>query len=172
MREEFNCDQSSATNNNHHLISHHAQSIRESMTVICLMFQKLVWTLVTVDFREIALDMNGNNVKRNYNSDLIECIQGLRRKREAIHQEIASEEREKGDIQEKMAELKEQFQRLNGSIGRKAQLRDEYDKTIKETEIAYMKVKHSPTFTSSSSSSISYCIVIRYWIHHRHCCKF
>merc|ERR1712228_898897 len=84
-----------------------------------------------------------NQGLQNYNSDLVKCLQDLRQKREAVHKEIISEEREKGRVQKQLAELTEQLQRLNGSIGRKTQSRNDYDKTIQETETAYMKILES-----------------------------
>merc|ERR1712204_97322 len=79
----------------------------------------------------------------NYNSDLVKCLQDLRQKRELVNKEIVSEEREKGRVQKQLAELTEQLQRLNDSISRKSQSRNDYDKTIQETESAYMKILES-----------------------------
>mmetsp|Transcript_8904 Transcript_8904/g.8003 ORF Transcript_8904/g.8003 Transcript_8904/m.8003 type:complete len:115 (-) Transcript_8904:148-492(-) len=80
---------------------------------------------------------------QNYNNDLVSCLQELRQKREAVAKEIISEEREKSRIQKQLAELTEQLQRLNMSIGKKTQSRNDYDKTIQETEAAYMKILES-----------------------------
>ena len=77
---------------------------------------------------------------QNYNSDLVKCLQELRQKREHVNKEIVSEEREKGRVQKQLAELTEQLQRLNDSINHKTRSRNDYDKTIQETESAYMKV--------------------------------
>ena len=77
---------------------------------------------------------------QNYNNDLVKCLQDLRQKREIVHKEIISEEREKARVQKQLAELTEQLQRLNMSISKKTQSRNDYDKTIQETEAAYMKV--------------------------------
>lgn len=54
--------------------------------------------------------------------------------------EMVNEEREKARVQKQLAELTEQLHRLNESIAHKQASRNEYDKTIKETEAAYMKV--------------------------------
>ena len=79
----------------------------------------------------------------NYNSGLVSCLQELRQKREQVHKEVLSEEREKERVQKQLAELTEQLHRLNGSIQHKAQSRNDYDKTIQETEAAYMKILES-----------------------------
>ena len=78
---------------------------------------------------------------QNYNNELVKCLQELRSKRETVHKEIISEEREKSRVQKQLAELTEQLHRLNESIASKQQSRNDYDKTIQETEAAYMKVK-------------------------------
>ena len=78
---------------------------------------------------------------QNYNNDLVKCLQDLRQKRDIVHKEIISEEREKASVQKQLAELTEQLHRLNESIASKQQSRNDYDKTIQETEAAYMKVK-------------------------------
>ena len=87
------------------------------------------------------MDFNQSASLQNYNNDLVACLQELRQKREAVNKEIISEEREKSRVQKQLAELTEQLQRLNMSIGKKTQSRNDYDKTIQETEAAYMKVK-------------------------------
>lgn len=58
------------------------------------------------------------------------------------HTEMVSEEREKSRVQKQLAELTEQLHRLNESIAHKEASRNEYDKTIQETEAAYMKVRN------------------------------
>merc|ERR1719293_537557 len=88
-------------------------------------------------------NFQGNQGLQNYNSDLVKCLQDLREKREIVHKEIISEEREKARVQKQLADLTEQLQRLNDSIGRKTNSRNDYDKTIHETEAAYMKILES-----------------------------
>eukprot|EP01083_Nonionella_stella_P083146 229745_1 len=80
---------------------------------------------------------------QNYNNDLVKCLTDLRQKRDIVHKEIISEEREKARVQKQLAELTEQLQRLNNSISRKSQTKHDYDKTIQETEAAYMKILES-----------------------------
>jgi len=89
------------------------------------------------------MDFNQGGSLQNYNNDLVSCLQELRQKRETVSKEIISEEREKSRIQKQLAELTEQLQRLNMSISKKTQSRNDYDKTIQETEAAYMKILES-----------------------------
>mmetsp|Transcript_28053 Transcript_28053/g.44500 ORF Transcript_28053/g.44500 Transcript_28053/m.44500 type:complete len:115 (-) Transcript_28053:170-514(-) len=80
---------------------------------------------------------------QNYNNDLVSCLQDLREKRDIVAKQIMSEDREKSRIQKQLAELTEQLQRLNASIAKKTQSRNDYEKTIQETEAAYMKILES-----------------------------
>lgn len=77
---------------------------------------------------------------QNYNNELVKCLQDLKQKRDTVHKEMINEEREKSRVQKQLAELTEQLHRLNESIAIKQQTRNDYDKTIQETEAAYMKV--------------------------------
>ena len=77
---------------------------------------------------------------QNYNNELVKCLQDLKSKRDTVHKEMINEEREKSRVQKQLAELTEQLHRLNELIAIKSQTRNEYDKTIQETEAAYMKV--------------------------------
>eukprot|EP00484_Ammonia_sp_Unknown_P024881 CAMPEP_0197037594 /NCGR_PEP_ID=MMETSP1384-20130603/14763_1 /TAXON_ID=29189 /ORGANISM="Ammonia sp." /LENGTH=90 /DNA_ID=CAMNT_0042467915 /DNA_START=47 /DNA_END=316 /DNA_ORIENTATION=+ len=80
---------------------------------------------------------------QNYNSDLVNCLQELRQKRDVVQKEIMGEEREKNRVQKQLAELTEQLHRLNDSISHKTHSRNDYDKTIQETEAAYIKILES-----------------------------
>ncbi|KAF4655586.1 hypothetical protein FOZ61_007485 [Perkinsus olseni] len=80
---------------------------------------------------------------QNYNSELVKCIEDLREKREELNRQILKEEEDKGKIQKELAVLTDRLQRINESLVRKTQARNEYDKTIQETEAAYMKILES-----------------------------
>ena len=78
---------------------------------------------------------------QNYNNELVKCLQDLKQKRDTVNKEMMNEEREKARVQKQLSELTEQLHRLNESIAQKQQAKNEYDKTIQETEAAYMKVR-------------------------------
>ena len=80
---------------------------------------------------------------QNYNNELVKCIEDLREKREEVNRQILSEEEEKAKIQKDLSILTDRLQKLNESLTRKQQARNEYDKTIQETEAAYMKILES-----------------------------
>eukprot|EP00474_Spongospora_subterranea_P011483 CRZ11941.1 hypothetical protein [Spongospora subterranea] len=80
---------------------------------------------------------------QNYNTELAKCIEELRDKREKVNQAMSKEERDRGVIQRELATLTEKYHRLNDSIAKKAEAIGEYDRTIQETEAAYMKIVES-----------------------------
>eukprot|EP00922_Rhytidocystis_sp_ex-Travisia-forbesii_P048433 GHVS01072143.1.p1 GENE.GHVS01072143.1~~GHVS01072143.1.p1 ORF type:complete len:116 (+),score=15.21 GHVS01072143.1:357-704(+) len=79
----------------------------------------------------------------SYNNELVKCIEDLREKREEVNKQILREEDDRGKIQRELSVLTERLQRINESLVRKTQARNEYDKTIQETEAAYMKILES-----------------------------
>jgi Sjoegren syndrome nuclear autoantigen 1 len=73
----------------------------------------------------------------------VKCIEDLREKREEVNVAILREEEEKAKIQKDVSILTDRLSKLNEALSRKVQARNEYDKTIQETEAAYMKILES-----------------------------
>ena len=80
---------------------------------------------------------------QNYNNELVKCIEDLREKREEINRQISKDEEDKAKVQRDLATLTERLASINDALTRKTQARNEYDKTIQETENAYMKILES-----------------------------
>merc|ERR1711998_33580 len=80
---------------------------------------------------------------QNYNNELVKCIEDLREKREEVNRSIAKDEEEKAKIQNDLRILTERLARINDNLARKISSRNEYDKTIQETEAAYSKIMES-----------------------------
>mmetsp|Transcript_20600 Transcript_20600/g.66732 ORF Transcript_20600/g.66732 Transcript_20600/m.66732 type:complete len:112 (+) Transcript_20600:66-401(+) len=80
---------------------------------------------------------------QNYNNDLVRCIEELREKREDLNRSVAQDEEEKAKIQNDLRILTERLARINDNLARKVASRNEYDKTIQETEAAYSKIMES-----------------------------
>lgn len=80
---------------------------------------------------------------QNYNNELVKCIEDLREKREEINRQIIKEEEEKAKIQRDLSILTDRLSSINEALARKVQARNEYDRTIQETEAAYMKILES-----------------------------
>ena len=80
---------------------------------------------------------------QNYNNELVKCIEDLREKREEVNRQILKEEEEKAKIQRDLSILTDRLSTINEALARKIQARNEYDRTIQETESAYMKILES-----------------------------
>jgi Sjoegren syndrome nuclear autoantigen 1 len=80
---------------------------------------------------------------QNYNNELVKCVEDLREKREEINRQILKEEEEKAKIQRDLSVLTDRLSKINEGLSRKVQARNEYDRTIQETEGAYMKILES-----------------------------
>lgn len=80
---------------------------------------------------------------QNYNNELVKCIEDLRDRREAVNREILSDEAAKAKIQQDLAILTKRLGEVNEDLAKKMQARNEYDRTIQETEAAYMKILES-----------------------------
>ena len=80
---------------------------------------------------------------QNYNNELVKCIEDLREKREDINKQISKDEEEKAKIQRDLSKLTDRLAHINEGLARKIQARNEYDRTIQETESAYMKILES-----------------------------
>jgi len=80
---------------------------------------------------------------QTYNNELVKCIEDLCTKRDELHKSILEEEEEKRKIQNDVRILTERLSKVNESLSKKMASRNEFDKTISETEAAYMKILES-----------------------------
>ena len=85
---------------------------------------------------------NGSTMQ-NYNNQLLKWIGDLREKREEVKRQILKEKEEKEKIQKDISILTDRLSKINESLSRKKQSRNEDDKTTQETEAAYMKILES-----------------------------
>ena len=67
-------------------------------------------------------------------------IEDLCTKRDELQRQILAEEEEKAKLQNDIRILTEKLAKVNESLAKKISSRNEYDKTIAETESAYMRV--------------------------------
>mmetsp|Transcript_16971 Transcript_16971/g.20459 ORF Transcript_16971/g.20459 Transcript_16971/m.20459 type:complete len:118 (-) Transcript_16971:351-704(-) len=80
---------------------------------------------------------------QNHNNELVKCLEDLRDKRDEINRQIQREEEEKAKIQNDLTVLTKRLAQTNDQIARKVTSRNDYDKTIQETEAAYLKILES-----------------------------
>uniref|UniRef100_A0A4W4F9S6 Sjogren syndrome nuclear autoantigen 1 n=1 Tax=Electrophorus electricus TaxID=8005 RepID=A0A4W4F9S6_ELEEL len=95
---------------------------------------------------------------QTYNNELVKCIEELCFKRDELNKQIKQEEDEKARLQHDIRILTEKLSRVNESLARRLTARAEFDRTIAETEAAYMKsvcflFLHSP-FTDTLQKNI------------------
>ncbi len=64
-------------------------------------------------------------------------------KRDELQRQIVVEEEEKHKLQNDIRVLSEKLAKVNESLAKKISARNEFDKTIAETEAAYMKILES-----------------------------
>ena len=74
-------------------------------------------------------------------------IEDLCGKRDELHRSILQEEEEKQKLQNDIRVLTERLAKVNESLAKKMASRNEFDKTIAETEAAYMKVRRILNYT-------------------------
>uniref|UniRef100_A0A8C4MCM6 SS nuclear autoantigen 1 n=1 Tax=Equus asinus TaxID=9793 RepID=A0A8C4MCM6_EQUAS len=80
---------------------------------------------------------------QNYNNELVKCIEDLCQKRDELCRQIQQEEDEKQRLQNEVRQLTEKLARVNENLARKIASRNEFDRTIAETEAAYLKILES-----------------------------
>lgn len=70
-------------------------------------------------------------------------IETIKQQRKDIQDDITIDEEEKRQIETQMAKLNERLSELGSSLGKKYAARNEYDRTIQETEGAFVKILES-----------------------------
>jgi len=88
------------------------------------------------------MSSNGADMQST-NNQLIAIIEDLREKRAEVDRLIAKDEEEKQRITTDLRTLNEKLARLDEGLARKYSARQDYDKTISETENAFHKILES-----------------------------
>ena len=66
---------------------------------------------------------------QTYNNELVKCIEDLTSKRDDIQRQILQEEQEKEKIQNDVRLLSERLAKIQESLAKKIQLRNDFDRT-------------------------------------------
>merc|ERR1712071_151268 len=94
---------------------------------------------------------------QTYNNELVKCIEDLTSKRDDIQRQILQEEQEKEKIQNDVRLLSERLAKIQESLAKKIQLRNDFDRTLSETEGAYTKIlETSQTLLNQVRNKVSY----------------
>ena len=80
---------------------------------------------------------------QTFNNELVRCLDELCHRRNDLQKEINKEEKLKSDLEFKLHELQKKLDEVNLSLESKVEAREKYDKTINESETAYMKILES-----------------------------
>ena len=80
---------------------------------------------------------------QNYNNGLVKSLEELCERRQKLQKEIEKDQREKAILDDQLAQLASQMKTLEDGLTKKLEIKAEYDKTIRETETAYMKILES-----------------------------
>mmetsp|Transcript_11855 Transcript_11855/g.11778 ORF Transcript_11855/g.11778 Transcript_11855/m.11778 type:complete len:127 (-) Transcript_11855:30-410(-) len=80
---------------------------------------------------------------QRYNKDLGNYIENIKQGREELHEEVSQDEEEKTFLENEIASLTERLNNLNEALTKKYEAREEYDRTISETEQAFLKILES-----------------------------
>ncbi|XP_077352959.1 microtubule nucleation factor SSNA1-like [Vanacampus margaritifer] len=80
---------------------------------------------------------------QNYNNELVNCIEDLCSKREELNRQIKLEEEEKERLQHDIRVFSGKLSKVNESLAQRMAARATFDRTIAETEAAYIKILES-----------------------------
>lgn len=80
---------------------------------------------------------------QNYNNELVRCLEELCERRQRLEKEIDRDMKEKQTLDSQMAQLNAKLNSLDASLAKKLETKAEYDRTIRDTEAAYMKILES-----------------------------
>ena len=78
-----------------------------------------------------------------YNQELVKCLEEMKSRRTELQAEIESQEEDKNNLQREIEKLSYKLTRLNDSLTKRIAVRNEYDRTIADTETAYIKILES-----------------------------
>ncbi|XP_025829425.1 Sjoegren syndrome nuclear autoantigen 1 homolog isoform X2 [Agrilus planipennis] len=76
---------------------------------------------------------------QTYNQELVKCLEELKNKRNALQVIIEREENEKMQLEKNMKVIQDKLQSCNNKLIQHIRIRNNYDQTIKETEVGFKK---------------------------------
>ena len=79
----------------------------------------------------------------NQNTELVKTMDIIVKQKTEIQDMIDQEEEEKRQIEEQLKSLADRLEHINSSLAKKYIIRNDYDKTIMETQSAFNKILES-----------------------------
>ena len=80
---------------------------------------------------------------QTYNNELVRCLEDLCQQRNELQRTINEEEQEKVALEAKARDIRTRLEAVDASLTAKLETRARYDKTISESERAYLKILES-----------------------------
>ena len=77
---------------------------------------------------------------QSYNSELVKSLEGIRERRENLLIDMKKETEEKNEIIQTIEKYTQELEELNANLMQKEAIKNEYDKIITNTEMAYYKL--------------------------------
>ncbi|XP_050465358.1 microtubule nucleation factor SSNA1-like [Cataglyphis hispanica] len=80
---------------------------------------------------------------QTYNQELVKCLEEMKLRRAELQSQVIAQEEEKNNLQREIEKMSCKLTHLNDSLAKRIAVRNEYDRTISDTETAYMKILES-----------------------------
>ncbi|XP_011646029.1 Sjoegren syndrome nuclear autoantigen 1 homolog [Pogonomyrmex barbatus] len=80
---------------------------------------------------------------QTYNQELVKCLEEMKLKRSELQAHIEAQEQEKNSLQREIEKMSCKLTQLNDSLAKRIAVRNEFDRTIADTETAYVKILES-----------------------------
>ncbi|XP_032830921.1 microtubule nucleation factor SSNA1 [Petromyzon marinus] len=80
---------------------------------------------------------------QNYNNELVKCLEELCARRDVAAREVAEAEREKTELERELRSISERLARTNETLAARTHTRNQYERTIAQTQAAYTKILES-----------------------------
>ncbi|XP_020293449.1 Sjoegren syndrome nuclear autoantigen 1 homolog isoform X2 [Pseudomyrmex gracilis] len=91
---------------------------------------------------ELTMSQHGAALQ-TYNQELVKCLEEMKLKRSELQAQIEAQEEEKNNLQREIEKMSCKLTQLNDSLAKRISVRNEYDRTISDTETAYIKILES-----------------------------
>lgn len=80
---------------------------------------------------------------QTYNNELVKCLEELCHNRKQLQDSIDRDEDEKARLDKQLREIQSRLDAVNARLDQKLAKREQYDKTINDSERAYHKILES-----------------------------
>lgn len=77
---------------------------------------------------------------QTYNQELVKCLEEMKYRRVELQKQIESQEEEKKNLQVEIERMSHKLTKLNDGLVKRIAVRNEYDRTITDTETAFVKI--------------------------------